>query len=49
MLEKLFTTYTGVFKHLYDRKSREIFGKPFKGTSVDLSQGLIGIIELNSY
>ena len=28
ILEKLLTTYTAGFNHLYDRKSRKISGKP---------------------
>jgi hypothetical protein len=30
ILEKLLTTYSGGFKHLYGRKSRKILGKPCK-------------------
>jgi|GEM_PF-28333 len=46
ILEKLLTTYTVGFNHLYNRKSRKISRKPNKAISVDLSQGSIRLIEL---
>jgi hypothetical protein len=39
ILEKLLTTYTVGFNHLYNGKSRKKSGKPGKGILIDLSQG----------
>jgi hypothetical protein len=50
ILEKLLTTYSGGFNHLYGRKSRKILGKTLQeGGFVDLGQGSLTIIELHRY